>query len=597
MAENLLDEFLIKVRLDSDELGNQAQGIEKDLDKTGKSAKHTGKNINNAAKEAAAFRREILGAFAVITGGRAIISFTGDIGRATQALGNLSKALNIDPQKLTQLHGMAEATGGMASDIDGMLSSIQARSSTNEGRTELTRLGSLLGVNALDDKGNVRSDIFDQLNASKVFQEMPRAVQENYISQFGGDTAITNLVTNKNFSKLEEERRGLGPTRDQIRKSNELMDDWSLLKSETDQIKRIMFESFEPSVHVFLRGLIAIEKAHPKAIGEGLAVIGGALTVLSGILAVKSWLRVLKFLGGDFLKGAAVRGAAAYGAEFAAAEAAGSVAPGAGNVAAGLAVGADVVDDVAFDGKGKKIGWQWLKKGLSKLGDIAAGASSSFSPISPAGEILEQQSPQSLDINRLTGAVAMQESKGDARAVSDSGALGLMQLEPGTAKEYGVRDPFNSEQSWRGGQAYLRHLLNQYNDTAKALAAYNWGPRNLRDDIKANGDNWREHLPKETREYLRKVYNNYNTSNVIHGYGDVTNSTSQAVQHVNHYITTKESIKAAQALPINNTTHNNNQKIEVNVVTNTDASPHDIAHAVHQNIARSLVATDTRKLR
>jgi soluble lytic murein transglycosylase len=110
----------------------------------------------------------------------------------------------------------------------------------------------------------------------------------------------------------------------------------------------------------------------------------------------------------------------------------------------------------------------------------------------------------------LLAAVIYTESKFDASARSDAGAIGLMQLLPGTARGIAVRtggnafvvdDLYVPELNVRYGAWYLRNLLNRYDDERTALAAYHAGQGNV--------DSWRAQgvgiqFP-ETRSYVAKV--------------------------------------------------------------------------------------------
>ena len=104
----------------------------------------------------------------------------------------------------------------------------------------------------------------------------------------------------------------------------------------------------------------------------------------------------------------------------------------------------------------------------------------------------------------LLASVVKAESGGNARAVSRTGAKGLMQLMPGTAADQGVEDSFRPEQNVRGGSAYLDSLLTRYKDNlALALAAYNAGP--------AAVDKYRGIPPyRETKLYVARVIHEFN---------------------------------------------------------------------------------------
>ena len=81
---------------------------------------------------------------------------------------------------------------------------------------------------------------------------------------------------------------------------------------------------------------------------------------------------------------------------------------------------------------------------------------------------------------RLVSAVIRVESCYDKRAVSRSGARGLMQLMPATARDLGVHDSFDAEQNIEGGVRYLARMLERFDKNLRlGLAAYNAGPETV----------------------------------------------------------------------------------------------------------------------
>lgn len=106
-------------------------------------------------------------------------------------------------------------------------------------------------------------------------------------------------------------------------------------------------------------------------------------------------------------------------------------------------------------------------------------------------------------------SVIKQESSFETNCVSSAGAIGLMQLMPGTARYLGVSNPYNIEQNINGGTKYLREMLNMYGNSKElALAAYNSGPGTMQKrEVKTVKDI--ERLSYETRDYVKKVMNYY----------------------------------------------------------------------------------------
>jgi soluble lytic murein transglycosylase-like protein len=104
----------------------------------------------------------------------------------------------------------------------------------------------------------------------------------------------------------------------------------------------------------------------------------------------------------------------------------------------------------------------------------------------------------------LLYSIMHQESSFKARALSNKGARGLMQLMPGTASRFGVTNIWDPKQNIEGGARYMRFLLNLFSgDVRLALAGYNAGEG----AVMKYG--YRVPPYSETREYVRRIGNRY----------------------------------------------------------------------------------------
>ena len=104
----------------------------------------------------------------------------------------------------------------------------------------------------------------------------------------------------------------------------------------------------------------------------------------------------------------------------------------------------------------------------------------------------------------LVNAVMSTESEGDRTAVSEAGAMGLMQLMPDTITTLKVTDPFDPAQSLSAGARYLADLLRQFPDSwEKVLAGYNAGAGYVAK--KPDPSSW----GADVKSYVRKVFSRW----------------------------------------------------------------------------------------
>ena len=132
------------------------------------------------------------------------------------------------------------------------------------------------------------------------------------------------------------------------------------------------------------------------------------------------------------------------------------------------------------------------------LVSLPALASTSYDPIIKQAA-LDHQVPE-----KLIRLVIKYESANDKKAISEKGAMGLMQLMPDTAKRFGVTNAYDPAQNIDAGTRYLKWLMERYrNNIPWVLAAYNAGEGRV--------DQYKGIPPyKETRNYVASIMKEYN---------------------------------------------------------------------------------------
>ena len=134
----------------------------------------------------------------------------------------------------------------------------------------------------------------------------------------------------------------------------------------------------------------------------------------------------------------------------------------------------------------------------SQTNAASSGNTSSSSSTSLDAYFEEASEKYNVDV-KLLKAIAHAESNFNPNATSSSGAMGVMQLMPSTAKSLGITDAYNAYDNIMGGAKVIsQHLANYNGDVSLALAAYNAGSGNV---AKYGG------VPPftETQNYIKKV--------------------------------------------------------------------------------------------
>ncbi len=124
-------------------------------------------------------------------------------------------------------------------------------------------------------------------------------------------------------------------------------------------------------------------------------------------------------------------------------------------------------------------------------------------PAGPYGSEIQEAARKNGVDDALVSSVISAESNFNPRAVSRRNAQGLMQLIPGTAAQYSVKNAFDPKQNIDGGTRYLHDLLVKFNgDKRRAVAAYNAGPGRV--------EQYHGVPPyRETQAYVRRVAQKY----------------------------------------------------------------------------------------
>lgn len=528
MATTVIESLLITLGLDSRNFQAGVRGVERgqrDIQNAGTRTAEAEKK-NSAAREKAIkssvdgyrkVRNEVLALAAVFTAGVGIKDFITNTINSAVNLGYLSQNLGMSTQQIKAFQLASERAGGSQEGLTAQLKeSVDAISELKTGG------GPNAGMQAFFRWGGSSKDLEDGntylLARAKIIQELAATDptkatliakqmgisedQYNFIKL--GPAAIQDLIA-------AQERHAAVTMKDAeaaLKLKNQMLD---LRDSLTTTATRVVLQLAPALEKVFARleeGANWIA-AHKDDIAKW---VDGAITSIAEFV---TWAdRIAESLGGwkNVLVTLIGLKVASFGLSLV--SMAGSIALAFGPATAALVGFAAAYAGVrALNEKsGGKID-EWVGKVFEFFGDKGAShtpvkltaprstpapAASGAAPSDAQGRLTALESKYGLPAG-LLDTIWNTESGRGKNMRSGAGAMGHFQFMPATAKEYGLQNPDDFNESSDAAARKLRDLLKMYKgDVGQAAAAYNWGQGNLNNKGMANA-------PTETRNYVSKV--------------------------------------------------------------------------------------------
>lgn len=523
------------------------------LDKTGKKADKTAKDMEASGKKAASFfssiRAQLLALAGVTLSLGGLKSFVTGFTSNLNQLATAADAFGMSAKSLDGWTKAGEAFGVSANEIVGAFSRISdAKARLKSGLGLDPQLQSLLlaanqaGAN-IDLGRDGTEDIVRKLAAA--FPNLNKDQQQAYGSELGyGYAAQQWFGSGHALRDVDRFTARSGVDDQSIAAARKFRQQWAEISQAFEKTGYILFNALLPYIKQFnawLNDLANWMAQHPDEIK---AAVQGVFDVLSNIVgvageaanAVGGWQNAILLLVGASVGGKLLslfKGLS------------GALMGPAGLIAALVALEefvikpleekypalknnpvADALNNLPFSDKVE--GWgksahDWVKDtfGINLPRGDGYGqdqAPTQFAqsvrrpqPTKAGEEMLAWLRPKLSKLEETFGlpagllrSMVITESGGDTQAVSKAGAKGPFQFMPGTAKDFGLvgDDVFDPEKSAHAAARYMSQLLKMFDgDLGKALAAYNWGQGNV--ERKGLGA-----APQETREYVPKVLSN-----------------------------------------------------------------------------------------
>ncbi len=507
------------------------------LKKISDNADKTGKNMAASGKRAAEFfsgiRKEVLALAGVTLSLGGIQRFvTGFTGKLTE-LSTAATAFGLSAKSLDGWIKAGKAFGVSANEINGAFSKIsdaRAKLAAGYGLDDtlqtVMQFSSFTGAN-IDVFNDSTEEIQKKIAAN--FTRLTEPQQRHLGQALGwGYSGQQWLASGHALNDVGRFTASSGVTREAESAALRFQEQWARISQQMEKTGYILFNNLLPYVEKFNLLLMDFSEwlnKNPEKIG----VFVDQLLEMSGVIndaaeAVGGWKNAIIILigasvGGKFLTLLTGIGGALSG-------------PG-GLIAGLIALEKLVIEplesrypllknNIISDTLNKPPGTDFIEragkatrgwiKGLFGITEQAKSPTITEPPKPTAAgkKLLERLQPKLTELENKHGlptgllrSVAIAESAGNPRAVSGAKAKGLFQFMDGTARDMGLTgdDVFDPEKSASAAAKYLAQLMRMFGNVPDALAAYNWGPGNM----KRLGMGA---APRETRDYIPRVMSN-----------------------------------------------------------------------------------------
>ena len=505
---NVIDALVVTLGLDTAKFKKGAKETDEALDKTSKNTTKVSKDMEAWGKNAAAsmskLRNEVLGLLAVFTAGVGIKNFVENTILSTASLGRMSANLNMSAKDLAMWQLANKNAGGTA---EGMTAQLREAASEVErfkmGQSSdqaqwFYRLGG--DPSALKDgntyllaRAKIISDIFKTNPTRAQFVAAQMGISEDTFNLIKQGPAAIERLRQAQARLADEQAKASVPMEALRKKLDTLKNNFEavgvkILTSLMPQFDRFAnwVSEHQNDIERWANQAVEAIKAFVKWADAAAQSVGGWKVVLGGLIALKIMSIVSPLVS---------LGAALVNIGIALGTIGGATGIAALGVIAKLAAKMGVGAALLFHSEGLN---QGEDAELARRRRGGGGRSGGGRIDDAAGMFAQLEKKYGLPAGLLDSVWAQESSRGK-NMLSPAGAKGHFGFMDGTAKQYGLSNPNDLNQSADAAARMLRDLMAKNGGNLQlALAAYNWGQGNL--NRKGLGN-----APMETLNYVRQV--------------------------------------------------------------------------------------------